>query len=118
MAIDPNDPKNMNRTQLESEVRRLRESEGPPTIPAEDDDTPDVIDNPSHYGGRDNPYEVLKVMIAWYGAEETATFCRLNAVKYLARAGKKRTSVGDDFRKAAWYAEAAANLLEHGRFRK
>lgn len=37
--------------------------------------------------------------------------------KYLARAGKKGDMVAkipEDLRKAAWYASAAADLIEHG----
>lgn len=84
----------------------------------------DPVDDPQHYGGRDHAYEAIKVMLAWFGPEATAWFCRLNAVKYLARAGKKsdaddnRTVVlVEDLRKASWYSETAANLLEHGRIR-
>lgn len=44
----------------------------------------DAVNHPDHYGGKDNPYEVIKVIFAW-GLD----FCLGNAVKYIARAGKK-----------------------------
>lgn len=72
----------------------------------------EVVNHPSHYGG-DTPYEVIKVMVAWYGPTETAVFCKLNAVKYLARAGKKGVAA-EDHAKAAWYARQAKALLETG----
>lgn len=87
----------------------------------------DNVDNPQHYGGRDNPYEVIKVMLAWFGPVITAQFCQLNAIKYLSRAGKKPELPGghdgsgdkliEDWRKAAWYSKAAADILEHGKVR-
>jgi len=55
--------------------------------------------NPSHYklGG----VEVIDAIDAW-----GLNFCRGNAVKYLARAGKKDpTKVIEDLRKAVWYIE-------------
>lgn len=45
---------------------------------------PDAVDHPAHYGGQDNPFEVIKVIDAW-----SLGFCLGNAVKYIARAGKK-----------------------------
>lgn len=68
---------------------------------------------PKHYGGADDPYEPLKVMLAQHGRDAVVSFCWLTAEKYLARAGKK---VGEpierDFRKAAFYLTHAAELLE------
>ena len=83
----------------------------------------DLIDDPQHYGGRDNPYEAIKVMLAWHGRGPTRWFCQLTAEKYLCRAGKKVTqSIPSDdeirdLRKAAWYATAAADIIEHGKVR-
>lgn len=86
--------------------------------PAEKLDEPDAdeVDGPAHYGGASDPYEAIKVMLAWAGTEAVVAFCRLNAVKYLARADKKG-SEGVDLRKAAWYARTAALLLEEGKLR-
>ena len=42
------------------------------------------VNHPSHYGGKDNPYEAIKVIDAW-----NLDFCLGNVVKYISRAGKK-----------------------------
>ena len=67
------------------------------------------VDHPSHYGGKDNPYEAIKVIEAW-----GLNFCLGNAVKYISRAGKKdkpgasaREAGLEDLRKAAWYLNRA-----------
>jgi hypothetical protein len=80
------------------------------------DDTPEQVDGPAHYGRTGDPYETIQVMLEWFGPDETAAFCKLNAVKYLSRAGKKGDA-GVDLRKAAWYCRTAALVLEHGRVR-
>ena len=60
----------------------------------------DGIDHPEHYGG-DTVYEAIRVIEAW-----GLGFCLGNALKYIARAGKK-TGVSDinDLRKAIWYLQ-------------
>jgi len=58
----------------------------------------DYINHPPHYGG-DTTYEVIKCLEAW-GLDTNARL--FNAVKYIARAGKKDDYV-QDLRKAAWY---------------
>lgn len=59
------------------------------------------VDHPSHYGGKDNPYEVIKVLEAWLTPDEYIGFLKGNAIKYLAR---HRQKGGDeDLRKAEWY---------------
>lgn len=61
----------------------------------------ETVDHPKHYGGGDNPYEVIKVIDAW-----GLGFAIGNAVKYLARAGKKDpTKHIEDLKKAIWYIE-------------
>ncbi len=56
------------------------------------------INHPSHYGG-DTVYEVIKVIEAWNLGFNTG-----NAVKYIARAGKKDKSTEiEDLKKAVWY---------------
>ena len=46
----------------------------------------EMVNGPQHYGGVDNPYEVIKVCEAW-GLDKDAYL--FNVVKYVARAGKK-----------------------------
>jgi uncharacterized protein DUF3310 len=57
----------------------------------------DAVNHPQHYGGADNPYEVIKVVEAW-----ALGFCLGNVVKYIARAGKKADAL-EDLKKARWY---------------
>lgn len=64
----------------------------------------DLVNHPSHYGGEDNPYEVIKVIDAW-----NLNFCLGNAVKYIARAGKKGPA-SEDIEKAIWYLDHALNI--------
>lgn len=59
----------------------------------------DAVNHPTHYGGADNPYEAIKVIEAW-----ELDFSLGNAVKYIARAGKKNgASDIEDLFKARWY---------------
>ncbi len=63
--------------------------------------TIESVDHPNHYGGKDNPYEAIKVIEAW-GLD----FCLGNAVKYISRAGKKDPAKTiEDLLKARWYIE-------------
>jgi Protein of unknwon function (DUF3310) len=61
----------------------------------------DVINDPSHYGGKDNPYEVIKVAEAW-GLHKNAYL--FNVLKYIARAEKKGTPLHDK-KKARYYID-------------
>lgn len=62
----------------------------------------ETVNHPAHYGGTDNPYEVIKVLEAWLTPEEFVGALKFNIHKYLARARKKD---GDEaIAKAAWYA--------------
>lgn len=66
------------------------------------------IDHPQHYGGADNPYEVIKVLEAWLTPEEFRGFLKGNIHKYLARSNKKGGA--EDGGKAAWYAAYLAEF--------
>lgn len=57
------------------------------------------IDHPDHYGGKDNPFETIKVIDAW-----GLGFSLGNCVKYISRAGKKG-AVLEDLLKARWYLD-------------
>lgn len=79
----------------------------------------DAVNHPSHYTGFSNGAEVIDIT-------ENLTFNRGNAVKYLARAGKKGLDLGmpafeakqlrakelEDLRKAAWYVAREIQRLE------
>lgn len=57
------------------------------------------VNHPEYYGGKDNPYEAIKVIEAW-----GLGFCLGNAVKYISRAGKKDSAkLIEDLEKAGWY---------------
>lgn len=58
-------------------------------------------DHPDHYGGKDNPHEVIKVLEHWLTPEEYIGFCKGNAIKYQARHREKGGLL--DLEKAAWY---------------
>lgn len=61
--------------------------------------TNDPVNNPAHYGGINNPYEVIKVIEAW-GLDQS--FNLGNTIKYIARAEHKNNNV-EDLKKARWY---------------
>lgn len=66
----------------------------------------EAVNHPIHYGGQDNPYEVIKVIEAW-GLDFTLG----NTVKYIARAGKKDSEL-QDLKKAKFYLERGIAKLE------
>lgn len=67
---------------------------------AKKDAAKEAVNHPDHYGG-DTVYEVIKVILAW-----GLGFCLGNAVKYIARAGKKDPEKTiEDLRKSIWYIE-------------
>lgn len=67
----------------------------------------DLVNNPSHYGGKDNPYEAIKVIEAW-----GLGFNLGNLIKYVSRAGKKDSKL-QDLEKAKWYLEREINNLKN-----
>lgn len=61
----------------------------------------EAVNHPAHYGGKDNPYEAIKVIRAW-----ELSFSLGNVIKYVARAGKKDpTRRLEDLHKAMWYLQ-------------
>lgn len=70
----------------------------------------EAVNHPDHYGGEDNPYEVIKVLEEWLTPEEFIGALKFNIHKYLARAGKKDGN--QDFHKAAWYAERLSEFTK------
>lgn len=68
------------------------------------------VDHPSHYGGKDNPYETIKVADALGWGLIGSKF---NALKYLMRAGNKDgESELKDLEKCKWFIQHAIELLE------
>ena len=68
----------------------------------------EMVNNPLHYGGVDNPYEAIKVIESW-GLD----FHLGNTVKYISRAGlKNREKELEDLEKAAWYLQRKIDNLK------
>ena len=70
--------------------------------------SPEIVNHPPHYGGPDDPYEVIKVIEAW-----KLGFNLGNTVKYIGRAGKKDDLV-TDLEKARWYLDREIARLKRG----
>jgi len=64
-----------------------------------DDDENNMVIHPNHYGGKDNPYEAIKVIEAW-----EVGFNLGNTLKYISRAGKKDNII-QDLEKALFYLD-------------
>ena len=70
----------------------------------------EMVNGPDHYGGKNNPYEVIKVCEAWNLDKDAYLF---NVVKYVARAGKKdETKELEDLKKAAFYLDRKIKNLQ------
>ena len=69
----------------------------------------ELVNHPQHYGGKDNPYEAIKVIEAW-----DLGFCLGNTVKYIARAGKKDDTI-QELEKALWYLKREIKNLKDGK---
>lgn len=71
----------------------------------------EMVDHPAHYGGADDPFEVIKIIDHYQ-----LGFSLGNAVKYILRAGKKEGAPTiEDLRKAAWYLNHEIERLEKRR---
>ncbi len=68
----------------------------------------ETVDHPAHYGGANNPYEVIEVIEAW-----DLNFRVGNAVKYIGRAGRRGGGLKElaDIEKAIWYLRREAFFL-------
>ena len=64
------------------------------------------VNHPEHYGG-DTTYEAIKVIEAW-----RLDFHLGNAVKYIARAGRKSSDPLEDLEKASWYLNRKIERLK------
>ena len=68
----------------------------------------EMVNNPIHYGGKNNVYEAIKVIDAW-----DLGFSLGNTVKYISRAGKKESDKElQDLKKAMWYLQHHIEELE------
>lgn len=65
----------------------------------------EAVNHPQHYGGENNPYEAIKVILA-----HDLNFNRGNVIKYVLRAGKKQNEI-EDLKKAMFYLNQELNRL-------
>ena len=69
----------------------------------------EMINNPIHYGGKENVYETIKVIDNW-----ELDFLLGTVIKYISRAGKKDpTKKLEDLKKALFYLERKIKNLEN-----
>lgn len=73
----------------------------------------EAVNHPTHYGGADNPYEVIKVAKAWLTTEEMIGALKFQIIKYTPRAGNKPGEpASQDIAKATWYANYLKEFLK------
>jgi hypothetical protein len=65
----------------------------------------EAVNHPQHYGGENNPYEAIKIILA-----HDLNFNRGNVIKYVLRAGKKENEI-EDLKKAMFYLNQELNRL-------
>lgn len=68
-----------------------------------------TVDHPDHYNQGD--IECIDAMIAAYGEEAVASFCLINAFKYVWRAEHKNGK--EDVEKAIWYLQKRLELTDN-----
>lgn len=65
----------------------------------------DQINHPKHYGGKNNIYEVIKIIEHY-----NLGFNLGNTIKYILRAGiKSKKKYVEDLKKAVWYLQREIN---------
>lgn len=69
----------------------------------------DNVNHPEHY--KTGGIETIDFLEAKLGTEGFKSYCRGNALKYLARAGKKDNEV-EDIKKAIWYLNREIATIE------
>lgn len=79
------------------------------SVPQRTTEKKEAVNHPDHYGGKDNPYEVVKVLENWLTREEFIGALKFNIIKYVGRANKKNGA--QDYEKAAWYSAYLKDFL-------
>lgn len=70
----------------------------------------ELVNHPEHYGGKDNPYEVVKIAEAT-GIDRDAYL--FNVLKYIIRSGKKEDNPPlQDLKKALFYLDRRIKMIE------
>ena len=70
------------------------------------------VNHPSHYQGKGNGIECIDAMEAAFGIAEVASFCKLNAFKYIWRCFHKNDNGVEDINKALWYLNRYKELVQ------
>lgn len=68
----------------------------------------DTVNHPHHYN--DGSIECIDAMVSAFGKVDVATFCAVNAFKYIWRYKNKHGE--EDLDKAAWYLDKRKELME------
>ena len=71
-----------------------------------------VVNSPSHYLSGD--IECIDAMVSAFGEDQVRVYAKINAFKYLWRAGKKQGATDTDLAKASWYTKRAAGKDPRG----
>lgn len=71
----------------------------------------ETVNNPQHYGGANNPYEVINVIEAW-----ELDFTEGNIIKYVSRY-KQKNGI-EDLKKAQWYLSRLIQKIEFSERKK
>jgi hypothetical protein len=70
----------------------------------------ELVNHPDHYGGKENPYEVIKIAEAT-GLDKDAYL--FNVLKYIVRSGKKDDNPPlQDLKKALFYLDRRIKVIE------
>lgn len=69
---------------------------------------PDMVNHPPHYQS-ENGIECIDAIRAALGDDGFVAYCRGNAMKYTWR---QKIDPAEDLRKAAWYLNKAADVIE------
>ncbi len=77
----------------------------------------DSVNHPSHYGGKDNPYETIKVMEARLTSREFIGAMKFNIYKYNDRALGKGTE-DENYLKAQFYMNYLVDHMERRKHNK
>lgn len=73
------------------------------------------VEHPQHYNGGN--IECIDAMESAFGTEATIDFCKINAFKYIWRAGEKYDeSELDDLSKAQWYISKALEMIKKNEY--
>jgi hypothetical protein len=87
------------KTILRSDVKKMSENQ----------QNYEYVNHPEHYGGGDNPYEVIKII-----ENLEMDFHLGNTFKYIVRAGKKDSDKEiQDLEKALWYLQRKIDLIKN-----